>query len=287
MQISGTTKLLGIIGDPVEHSLSPAMHNAAIADLQLDYVYLPFPVQPDRLADALHGFAAIGLVGFNATIPHKQAIMPLLDEITPAAQAIGAVNTVWRSDRGWSGTNTDITGFIAPLKPWTDWRDRPVILLGNGGAARAVVAGANQLGCTTVQVVGRNAEKVTEFVNSWQDSPLTVQISGHTWAELTDLLPHAGLIVNSTPIGMYPHTAASPLSDELAALIKPQAIAYDLIYTPSPTQFLQQAHQQGATIIDGLEMLVQQGAAAFEIWTGQQPPIATMRKVLRDRLGLN
>ena len=113
--ITGKTKLLGVIGHPVQHSLSPVMHNAAIATLGLDYVYLPLPVRPEDLEVAIAGFAAIGLVGFNITIPHKQAILPLLVEVSPTAQMVGAVNTVWRTKDGWVGTNTDVEGFLAPF----------------------------------------------------------------------------------------------------------------------------------------------------------------------------
>jgi shikimate dehydrogenase len=293
MAISGTTKLLGIIGDPVEHSMSPDMHNRAIAELGLDYVYVPFPVKPEELGAAMAGFAAIGVVGFNATIPHKQAVMSYLDVITPEAQAIGAVNTVWRSDRGWEGTNTDVTGFLAPLRDRvaSDARiqrcfDRPMVVLGHGGAARAVVAGASQLGCPLVHVVGRTPEKVEAFVRSWDNSPIAVNLQAHSFPDLAFLLPEAGIIVNSTPLGMSPHTNQSPLSDELVDRISSDAIAYDLIYTPSPTLFLHQAQRQGAIAIDGLEMLVRQGAAAFELWVGQVPPVATMRQALRERLGL-
>jgi len=293
MNISGTTRLLGIIGDPVEHSMSPDMHNQAIAELGLDYAYVPFPVAPADLGAAMAGFAAIGVVGFNATIPHKQAVMEYLDVVTPEARAIGAVNTVWRSDRGWEGTNTDMLGFIAPLqdRAATDDKirqcfEKPLLLLGNGGAARAVVAGASKLGCPVVQVVGRSPEKVEAFVRSWDDSPIAVKVTGHGFEALPELLPEAGIAVNSTPLGMHPNVEKSPLADGLASKISADAIAYDLIYTPSPTRFLQQAAERGAIAIDGLEMLVRQGAAALEIWVGQEPPVATMRRALKARLGL-
>ncbi|NES23619.1 MAG: shikimate dehydrogenase, partial [Symploca sp. SIO3E6] len=146
--ITGTTKLLGVIGDPVEHSLSPVMHNRAIASLGVDYVYLPLPIKPEDLAVAIAGFEAIGLVGFNITIPHKQAIIPLLSEVSDIAQGVGAVNTVYRTDGRWWGTNTDVAGFISPLQTLNrDWSQTKVVVLGYGGAARAVVVGCTQLGC--------------------------------------------------------------------------------------------------------------------------------------------
>lgn len=280
-QIQGTTKLLGVIGYPVEHSLSPLMHNAAIAHLNLDYVYLPLAIAPSDLSVAIEGFRAIGLAGFNITIPHKQAIIPLLSEISPVAQAVGAVNTVWRKSGGWYGTNTDVAGFIAPLQDDSrDWSQCIAVILGNGGAARAVVAGCMQLGLGEIHLVGRSAQKLAEFQSSW-DSPLQI----HTWEKLPELLPSASLLVNTTPIGMYPHVDESPVSPEAIAKLPPGAIAYDLIYTPNPTLFLQQAQAVGARAIDGLEMLIQQGAAALQMWLDRPVPVDIMRQSLWQKLG--
>ena len=286
MAIKGTTQLLGVIGYPVEHSFSPLMHNAAIAHLQADYAYLPFPIHPDHLRQAIAGFSAIGLRGFNITIPHKQSIMPLLDEVSEVAKAIGAVNTVWRENNRWYGTNTDAVGFLAPLKALDkNWVERPAMVLGNGGAARAVVAACAQLGCPEIWVVGRSPDKLAAFSQSWIDSPdISTRLKSVAWQQVENYLPEAGLVVNATPLGMHPHVEASPLSPEQMALIKEGTIAYDLIYTPRPTQFLQQASESGAIAIDGLEMLVQQGAAALEIWIGQSAPIKIMRQTLLNYL---
>ncbi|MEB3360225.1 MAG: shikimate dehydrogenase [Synechococcales bacterium] len=285
--ITGSTQLLGVIGHPVKHSLSPLMHNAAIAHLGADYIYLPFPVAPAELPAAIAGFAAIGLRGFNITLPHKQAIIPLLDQVADVAQAIGAVNTVLRTDAGWQGTNTDGAGFIAPLKSLrSTWSDVTAVVLGNGGAARAVVAGCAQLGCPAIQVVGRSPEKLSQFLQSWQTSPLTVPLSVHPWGDLPTLLPQANLVVNTTPVGMAPQVDASPLTQENWDKVCPGTIAYDLIYTPNPTRFLQQARERGAIALDGLEMLVQQGAAALELWLQQPVPVEIMRQAAREHLGL-
>ena len=282
--IVGTTKLLGIIGYPIEHSLSPIMQNAAIAHLRRDYVYLPFAVAPDHLKEALQGFEAIGVRGFNATIPHKQAILPFLHSISDTARAIGAVNTVYRTNEGWYGTNTDVMGFLAPLKIHAEWTEGATVVLGNGGAARAVVAGCAQMGCERVQVVGRNPEKLQQFLASWETSPLKANLSVRQWDELPGLLAHARLIVNTTPVGMYPHVAGSPLTPEHWDQVLEGCIAYDLIYTPSPTRFLQQAEERGAIAIDGQEMLVQQGAAALELWLETTAPTEVMRQALRQAL---
>ena len=324
--IKGTTKLLGVIGHPIAHSLSPAMHNAAIAHLGVDFVYLPLPVKPQDLKAALAGFGAIDLRGFSITIPHKQAILPLLADVSPIARAIGAVNTVYRTDRGWCGTNTDVEGFLAPLQtsptppcqggakddrlalenddiavrsdppPYqggarggSDWSQKVAVILGNGGAARAVVAGCAQLGCAEIHVVGRNAQNLAEFQDSWATSPMPVHnLQVHTWDNLSMLISQADLLVNTTPVGMYPHGEKSPVSAVAIDRISTGAIVYDLIYTPNPTQFLKDAQLRGARAIDGLEMLVQQGAAALKIWLDTESvPVDVMRQALRQHLGLD
>ncbi len=284
--ITGTTKLLGIIGHPVEHSLSPLMQNAALAKLGLNYIYLPFPLQPQNLKQALDGFAAIGVVGFNATIPHKRAIIPLLSEIDPIAQAVGAVNTVIRQDDRWIGTNTDVEGFIAPLQTLDrDWSQTNAVILGNGGAARAVVAGCTQLGCASIHVVGRNLEKLKEFRDSWKDSPIQINLQVHQWDSLPEIINKANLLINTTPIGMYPKVENSPIDVELFTHLPKDTIVYDLIYTPSPTKFLQYAQLANKTAIDGLEMLVQQGAAALKMWLQQESVrVDVMRQTLQQKL---
>ena len=287
--ITGKTQLLGVIGHPVSHSLSPLMHNAALTKLGLDYVYLPFPIAPENLERAIAGFASIGMVGFSITIPHKQAILPLLSEISPIAQAIGAVNTVTRQGDKWVGTNTDVEGFIAPLQTTyhQDWSQKRAVILGNGGAARAVVAGCIKLGLAEIHVVGRNLQKLQAFHQSWQNSPFADKFQVHEWTELPNLLHQANLLVNTTPMGMYPHIEESPLSSQEISYLPGDAIVYDLIYTPKPTKFLHLAEKQGAIIIDGLEMLVQQGAAALKIWLQQDTvPVNEMRQALQNHLGI-
>ncbi len=279
--IRGTTGLLGVIGYPVEHSLSPVMHNAAISYLGADYVYVPFPVKPDDLAAAVSGFRAIGVKGFSVTIPHKQTIIPLLNEITGEAQLIGAVSTVWRTDRGWKGTNTDFQGFMAPLKEMDrDWRNIIPIVLGHGGAARAVVAGCHALGCPEIHVFGRSGNKLASFLQSWCETPLQGIVKVHAREELQGMMPQAGLVVNATPVGMHPIIDELPVAEEMLRHMKPETIVYDLVYNPRPTLFLQKAQENGAITVDGLEMLVQQGAKALEIWLSRAVPVDIMREAL-------
>jgi shikimate dehydrogenase len=247
LPITGTTKLLGVIGHPIAHTFSPTMHNAAIEALGLDYRYVAFAVAP-------------------------------------------AVNTIWNTPTGWDGTNTDIAGFIAPLAAiQADWGQMTAIVLGNGGAARAVVAGCHQLGCREIHVFGRSAAKLADFGASWQDIQLEtiagkvspVQVYTHLWSELAGFIDRDNLLlINSTPMGMHPHVEDSPIDGAMMAKIGAQAIVYDLIYTPRPTKFLQLATANGAIAIDGLEMLIHQGAIAFELWLHQAAPIEVMRQAL-------
>lgn len=281
MNIKGTTKLLGVIGYPISHSFSPRMHNAAINHLGADFAYLPFPIKSEDLAKAIAGFEAIDLVGFSVTIPHKQTIIPLLQEITPFAQLVGAVNTVYRTPQGWCGTNTDVTGFIAPLQQLNrDWSEITPIILGNGGAARAVVVGCAELGCPEIHVIGRDQYKLAHFQQNWPNTSLTAKINVHSWDKLEGLVSQSGFLVNTTPVGMHPHIDQSPLTENLSGKIQPGAIAYDLIYNPRPTKFLRDLEQQGGICFDGLEMLVQQGAAALKIWLNQEVPVDIMREAI-------
>lgn len=286
LAITGKTKVFGIIGNPIEHSLSPPMQNAALHGLGVDGVYVPFGVDGQQLSAAMAGLWAIGVQGFNVTIPHKQAVMPHLVTLTESAQAIGAVNTVWRTEQGWAGTNTDVLGFMAPLRTQTvKWAESRVVILGYGGAARAVVAGCQQLGCQDIWVVGRSAQKLDRFAQSWQHSPLPVDLKTGLWDALGSLLGKTTLLVNTTPLGMSPRIEDSPVSKGDLATLPPGAIAYDLIYTPRPTRFLQLAAECGLTTLDGFEMLVQQGAVALEIWTQKSPPVEIMRQALAAHLG--
>jgi shikimate dehydrogenase len=278
---------LGIIGDPVAHSLSPPMQNQAIAALGLDYVYVPFPVRGENLAAAIAGFAAIGVVGFNVTIPHKQAVMPLLDHCTDVAQAVGAVNTVWREGDRWQGTNTDVAGFLAPLLAQTrDWTGATAVILGSGGVARAIVAGCRQLGCGRMVVLGRSPAKLAALAAQFQPpNPWAQAIEPHPWETLAEHLPTADLVVNATPLGMAPHIEATPIALADWARVPAHAVVYDTIYTPSPTRYLRDAAAHGLTILDGTAMLVGQGAAALTQWVGQPAPIAVMEQALLRALG--
>ena len=284
--ILGTTKILGVMGFPVSHSLSPVMHNAAIAAMGLDYVYVPFPIPVEDLPAAIAGLKAIQSVqGFNLTIPHKVEVIPLLDEVLPIAKAVGAVNTVKRVGDHWIGTNTDVAGFLSPLKQLNcDWGNSPAVILGSGGAAKAVVAACLELGCPVIHVVGRDPRKMKKFHGAMTSQLRDYNLRVHPWTSIPHLLEVAGIVINATPIGMAsdPNT---PIFEAEMDLLPDHAIAYDLIYTPRPTKFLQIAAARGLKAIDGLEMLINQGAIGLEFWLDQPVPIEIMRQALITHLG--
>ncbi|MEX1316339.1 MAG: shikimate dehydrogenase [Synechococcaceae cyanobacterium] len=282
--ITAATALVGVLGDPVRHSLSPVMHNAALAALGLDWVYLALPAPADRLAVVVEGLAAVGCRGLNVTIPHKQAVAGLCRELSPLAARLGAVNTlVPHVEGGWLGTNTDVEGFLAPLRSGgrSSWNERRAVVLGCGGSARAVVAGLVELGLGTIAVAGRRSGAVGTFVASCRG--WAPQLRGLEGPELDDALTGASLVVNTTPVGMA--TAGDPGAAERCPLSAGQldalpsgATVYDLIYTPRPTALLRAAGERGCHGLDGLEMLVQQGAAALRQWSGhREVPVAAMR----------
>ncbi len=279
--VLGTTKILGVIGFPVSHSLSPIMHNAAIAAMGLDYVYVPFPIAINDLPAAIVGLKAIQSVqGFNLTIPHKVEVIPLLDEVLPIAKSVGAVNTVKRIGDRWVGTNTDVAGFLEPLKQLNyDWTDRPAVVLGSGGAAKAVVAACLKLGCSVIHVVGRDPKKMKKFHGVMTSQLQDYNLRVHPWTSIPHLLEVAGILINATPIGMS-NDPNTPISEAEMQLLPSHAIAYDLIYTPRPTKFLQIAAARGLKAIDGLEMLINQGAIGLEWWLEQPVPVEIMRQAL-------
>jgi shikimate dehydrogenase len=273
------------MGFPVSHSLSPVMHNAAIAAMGVDYVYVPFPIPVEQLPAAIAGLKAVQSVqGFNLTIPHKVEVMPLLDEVLPIAKAVGAVNTVRRVGERWVGTNTDVAGFLEPLKKLNcDWANTPALILGSGGAAKAVVAACLELGCSVIHVVGRDPKKMKKFHGAMTSQLHDYNLRIHPWVSIPHLLEVAGIVINATPIGMA-SDQNTPISETEMNLLADHAIAYDLIYTPRPTKFLQIAAARGLKAIDGLEMLINQGAIGLEFWLEQTVPIEIMRQALLQHL---
>lgn len=285
--ISTSTRLLAVFGDPIEHSLSPAMHNAAIADLGLDYVYLAFHVRESQLAAALGGVRALGIAGVNLTIPLKQSALSLVDELAESAAGAGAVNTVVNESGRLIGHNTDSEGFVASLRE--DLGLTPsglrVCILGAGGSARGVSAALARYGAASVVFAARNlerAEALTELISRLRPECAASAVSLTDRHGLRRVLESSDLLINSTPVGMTTNTD-DPIEIEFERLPAGACVA-DLIYNPLKTVFLRQAEMRGYRTMNGVGMLAHQGALAFELWTGIKPNVQAMRQSLLDCL---
>lgn len=280
--VTGKTKNLAVIGNPIAHSLSPMMQNAALEKAGLDYMYIAIPVKEAELPMAVEGFRAMNFRGFNVTIPHKTAIMPCLDAIDADAQMIGAVNTVVNDDGKLTGYNTDIIGFLAGLTVNNfSVKDKQAVMLGAGGAARAIIWGLIKSGVSKISIGVRNPAKVKPLADYFAKH-LTIEVYDWQEEKFSAVLSTADLLINTTPLGMYPQVDNMPPVDWNT--VNPSALVYDIIYTPAKTKFLAEAEQHGHKIVNGEVMLAGQGAEAFRMWTGIEPDTEVMLKVLRNSL---
>lgn len=281
----GSAQLVGLIGWPVEHSVSPAMHNAAFEVLGLDWSYSLLPTPPGSVEARLADLKAGGFQGANVTVPHKQAVMPYLDEIDDAAQAIGAVNTILVQGDRLIGCNTDAGGLLNALRDaGFEPSGRRALVLGAGGAARAVVYALARSGAPVV-LHNRTASRAEKLAHSMLEVDPQASV---TWvadgASLADLpLDSFDLLVNTTSVGMWPQIDACPWPETLP--MPGRWTVNDLVYNPAQTRLLARAQAAGAATIGGLGMLVHQGALAFEMWTGQAPPAEVMRGAAERALG--
>jgi len=280
-KLTGHTRIVGVIGDPVAHSRSPQMHNAAFAKAGLDYVYVPFHVRPDDLAAAIAGFKAINVVGINVTLPHKQAVIPFLTSISREAELIGAVNTLTFVDGNIHGDNTDAPGVLQALDEDGNTSGTPVgekvVVLGAGGAARAVVVALALRGVAAITIANRTVEKAVSLATEMdQKTGVSMQGMGLTDERLPLSVRESKLLVNTATISM---DVTHPLLIS-ADWLQPNTIVYDIVYTPTVTPLMQAATGRGCQTLGGIGMLVHQGAIAFEKWTGVAPCIETMRQAL-------
>jgi shikimate dehydrogenase len=273
-------KLFGVIGDPIGHSMSPAMHNDLFDFYGIDAVYLPFHVTKENLEAAVKGFKALGVSGFNVTIPHKTDIMAYLDQIDPLAEAIGAVNTVKNEHGILTGYNTDGPGFVKGLESMdADPGSRAALIIGAGGASRAIYFSMAQAGIQRIDLYNRTAGKAEELVSS---CPFKVQSKVLDRKTAEKSLHEYQLIIQTTSIGMSPDLEGLPLSPKN---ISRDTIVSDIIYNPLQTKFLEEASKKGAEIQNGVGMFVLQGALAFEKWTGIFPDTERMRANVLRNLG--
>lgn len=282
VMFTGKTINMGVIGNPIAHSLSPAMQNAGIQAAGLDYAYIAMPVLNENLRAAVEGLKALGFRGFNVTIPHKQAIMDYLDEIDEDAKIIGAVNAVKNENGYLTGYNTDVTGFVDGMKQQGfSPSDKNAVLLGAGGAARAIIWGLIKEKVSTLTIGVRNVAKVQPVANYFSRYMRIEVLDWHS-PEFAAQLSRAQLLINSTPLGMTPNTDSMPPVDW--EKVSPDTFVYDIIYTPAETIFLKTARERGCQTLNGEAMLVGQGAEAFRLWTGLTLPQAPMAAALRAAL---
>lgn len=281
MRISGRTDLYGVIGYPIEHSLSPIIHNAAIDALGIDAVYVAFHIKPSMLKEAVHGMKALGVKGFNVTMPFKNEIISYLDKLDEEAALVESVNTVVETDGAFVGYTTDGIGAFETLRSIVNNLDGlHIVVIGAGGAARALVYRLSMIPCR-ITILNRTVEKAKAVVDKFSSLTSNAKI---TYGSLSDsdqrmIIPKADIIVNATPVGMtIPGYPISP------SLIDRSHIVFDMIYWPIETQLLREARLRGAITVNGLPMLVYQAAYSFKLWFGMFPPLDLMFKVVEEEL---
>lgn len=277
MEISGKTKVCCVIGDPIEHSLSPLIHNVAFRHLKLNCVYVAFRVRKEELENAVKGLRSLGIHGINVTMPHKTAIIRYLDEIDETARFIGSVNTVLNDNGKLIGFNTDGVGALKALKNnQVQINGRKILLLGAGGAARAI-AFQLALEAEELRILNRDGEKAKHLAGALKEK-FGKKIVGDTFS--TQLgkkwLEDADILINATSVGMHPNPRETLVKREW---LKPNISVMDIVYDPMETRLIRDAKSVGAKVVYGIEMLVFQGAASFEIWCNIPAPVETMRKV--------
>ncbi|AST92654.1 shikimate dehydrogenase [Sutcliffiella cohnii] len=271
------SNLYGVIGCPIAHSLSPLIHNDALAQHHIKGYYDAFHVEVENLEDAVKGFRALGVRGFNITIPHKVGMLSLVDEIDEGAQKIGAINTVVNDNGTFIGYNTDGVGFVNGLKNVTQLDDKKILVIGAGGASRAIVYSLLLEKTAKVDIVNRSTKKAADLLEEYEAFKSDV-FSFDTINNIEDY----DIIVNTTSVGMHPHVNEMPISLDG---LKKGAIVSDIIYNPLQTTLLSKASELGAITQNGVPMFVNQGAVAFQLWTGIYPDTERMTKLVEQQLG--
>ena len=280
--ITGHTRLTALLGSPVAHSISPLMHNEAFQLLDLDYTYLCFEVNEETLPAAVDGLKACGIRGFNLTMPNKNKIVELLDELSPAARLIGAVNTVVNDDGHLTGYNTDGVGYMQAVKDaGYDITGKAITIMGAGGAATAICAQAALDGVEKIHIFARETsrfwdrtQKLAENINSTLPCKAVLHENKDT-AALAQAISESALLLNATSVGMAPNTEGTIIED--TSLYHPDLIVSDVIYNPRETRFLKEAREAGCRTFNGMYMLLYQGAEAFRLWTGKEMPVKEIK----------
>ncbi|MEE9366227.1 MAG: shikimate dehydrogenase [Dehalococcoidales bacterium] len=280
--ITGKTRVCGIIGDPIEHSMSPVMHNAAFEALGLGYAYLPFRVRREELPEAIAGIRALNLVGLNVTLPHKVDVIPLLDKLDPLAERVKAVNTIVNENGVLAGYNTDAPGFLQTLlAKGIEPEGKKIVILGAGGAAKGIsfiLAGAGAKLVILNRTLPKAEELASQIAQFYHKKLEAMALSDEN---LSKALDGADVLVNTTSVGMVPGVDQTPVP---AKLLKSDMTVFDIVYNPLETRLLREAKAAGARTIDGLDMLVWQGVLAFEKFTGQKAPFEIMKQAAAKAL---
>jgi len=285
--ISSKTSFIAIIGNPVSHSLSPVILNAALQYLGLDLIYIAIPCKDEDLELVLNSLKKINCTGLNITIPHKEKVFNLCSEISPIASKLRAINTLkLNSEKEWSATNTDVEGFIYPLKT-LNLAKKQSIVLGSGGAARAVIQGLINLNLSKISVISRNKSSLNELTKNFKNQ-IEIECLLNNDNQAQNFVEEADLIVNTTPVGMKTvknETNALPYGEDFWKSLNSKTTIYDLIYNPAPTPLLQLGNKKGCMTIDGLDMLVAQGIGSLSFWTdGLEVPFHIMNDALKKYL---
>jgi shikimate dehydrogenase len=284
INITGKTTVFGIIGDPVEHTMSPAMHNNAFQKLGMNHVYVPFKVRAEELEDAIKGAEAMGIKGLNATIPHKTEVIKYLDYLDIAAGLIGAVNTIEFGENGAVGHNTDGIGAVRAIGEVTSIKNKKVMILGAGGAARAISFQILLSGADNLVISNRTVETASKLRDDLIDKlEPDVKVTDLGF-ELEEELKNADILINTTPIGIYPNISQKPLLTE--DMMHDTLVVNDIVYNPLKTGLINEANKAGAVTISGVKMLVYQGVEAFKIWTGIEPPVEVFEEALMKEMNL-
>ena len=284
--ITSKTSFLALIGNPVSHSLSPIMQNAAIQYLGLDLIYMAIPCKDEDLEIVVKSLKKMNCKGLNITIPFKQKVFNICSEISPVAKKVKAINTLkLTDDKDWIGTNTDIDGFIYPLKN-LNLIKKSSLILGSGGAARSVIQGLIKLKLSKITIISRNKSSLNELITNFKND---IEIEGllSTNNEINNLIQETDLIINTTPVGMSNtiNNDEIPFGKNFWDSINSKTIVYDLIYNPSPTPFLKFCDKKGCMTIDGTQMLIAQGAKSLSFWTnGLEVPFEVMHDALKEYL---
>ncbi len=285
VKINAATQLCAVIGNPVAHSLSPAMHNAAFAALNLNYVYVAFCVE--NVEGALSGMRALpGFRGMSVTIPHKEAVMPYLDEIDPLARHVGCVNTITNEAGRLRGSITDGIGTLrAFVEAGVALEGKRVLFVGAGGAVRAVAfAMAEQSRPAAITLLGRTRSRVETLARDLREASDTPVFAGDMKADIARAMAEHDVVVQGTPMGMVGHETES--SSVPVELLRPEQVVFDMVYRPSKTRLITAAAQAGCKVVPGLEMLLHQAALQFELWTGVRAPLEVMREALGKEVQL-